>query len=612
MRWVLFLVVFLPVLASGAVCEATGSAVCLYVNGASGADTNTGTFEAPFKTVKRADWELESRIPSQAPGSYIYVLPGNYQENKTPIVTQHGTVNPDQMGIQLRADGAVGNPLTLKSYDPSQPAVLYGQLNMTARSGGHAVVFFDGANHYVISGFIVENGTSGIAGIMTNVIVENNLIRNMYSDTNANPAGVSGWDGNRHVIIRQNRIYNIGANASSPTPNSNLMCIVTYSGNNYTVHNNDLSNCLTGIKYKHQATPVAGETPYSQYFRNNIYGTSDGIIAGTSGIHIYENIVYNSSNGIWIGIVDGGRPVHNNSIYHNSIHVTNTGLTYSYSSGSENTYNTSAYNNVITAAYGQYIPYDWQRLRLSNFNCYSSTLFKVPYVNPLNGELVATGTIANMTANGHDVNSAIHTNQYVNPSRDLRLTADSPCRTVSNSSLLAGAYTSDNPAYTIGATQNTLITQGDYTPPVRSTGSSTPAANTAVISLTTNERATCRYGNASVSFNGMTIFGPADVVTHSTTITGLQSNRSYSYYIRCQDINGNYNTDDYPVSFTTTNGNTGPGDSNRDGSVNLLDVIFVSTYLDKTTFDTDADINGDDAVNLFDLVGVVKNWGMNY
>jgi hypothetical protein len=100
------------------------------------------------------------------------------------------------------------------------------------------------------------------------------------------------------------------------------------------------------------------------------------------------------------------------------------------------------------------------------------------------------------------------------------------------------------------------VNAADTTPPVRSAGApaGTLASGTTqtALSLITNEAATCRYSTtAGVAYSAMTkTFGGAGGTSQSTTITGLVSGTTYSYYVRCQDTAGNANTDDYPISFS--------------------------------------------------------------
>ncbi len=96
----------------------------------------------------------------------------------------------------------------------------------------------------------------------------------------------------------------------------------------------------------------------------------------------------------------------------------------------------------------------------------------------------------------------------------------------------------------------------DVTPAVRSNGS--PSGSLAfgttqtVISLDTNEGATCKYATTpGTVYNNMTnTFSTTGGTSHSQLITGLLEGNSYTYYVRCQDSSSNVNNDDYSVSFS--------------------------------------------------------------
>jgi len=96
--------------------------------------------------------------------------------------------------------------------------------------------------------------------------------------------------------------------------------------------------------------------------------------------------------------------------------------------------------------------------------------------------------------------------------------------------------------------------------PQRSAGSPAgvlPSTTTqTTMSLTTDINATCRYSpTAGVSYASMTNnFASTGFTSHSTTLTGLISGATYNYYIRCSDLTGNSNTDDYPISFSVASG----------------------------------------------------------
>jgi hypothetical protein len=96
----------------------------------------------------------------------------------------------------------------------------------------------------------------------------------------------------------------------------------------------------------------------------------------------------------------------------------------------------------------------------------------------------------------------------------------------------------------------------DTTPPVRSNGSPSGvlAAGTiqTTLSLTTNENASCRYATvAGVAYGSMiNVFTTTEGTGHTTTVSGLSDGESYSYHVRCQDMAGSANSDDFTLSFS--------------------------------------------------------------
>ncbi|MBS3166413.1 DUF1565 domain-containing protein [Candidatus Woesearchaeota archaeon] len=98
----------------------------------------------------------------------------------------------------------------------------------------------------------------------------------------------------------------------------------------------------------------------------------------------------------------------------------------------------------------------------------------------------------------------------------------------------------------------------DTTPPVRSSGSpsgSLAAGTTQTyISLNTDEISTCRYStNPGTSYSSMVnTFQTTGGMGHSQLITGLSNGQNYNYYVRCNDTSGNFNTNDFTISFSVS------------------------------------------------------------
>lgn len=100
----------------------------------------------------------------------------------------------------------------------------------------------------------------------------------------------------------------------------------------------------------------------------------------------------------------------------------------------------------------------------------------------------------------------------------------------------------------------------DTTPPVRSNGAPTgalPVGTTqTTLSLTTNENATCKYGTTpNTAYASLpSTFSTTGGTSHSTAVSGLQNGGNYNYYVRCQDVAGNSNPDDYLITFSVSSG----------------------------------------------------------
>lgn len=102
-------------------------------------------------------------------------------------------------------------------------------------------------------------------------------------------------------------------------------------------------------------------------------------------------------------------------------------------------------------------------------------------------------------------------------------------------------------------------------PVVNSLSAGTITPTGAVLSLTTDENASCRYATTDSAFGSMTAFTTTGGTSHSVSLAGLTSSTVYSYYVRCQDASAQLNTmtTSAHVAFTTaTPDTTGPVVSN--------------------------------------------------
>ena len=88
----------------------------------------------------------------------------------------------------------------------------------------------------------------------------------------------------------------------------------------------------------------------------------------------------------------------------------------------------------------------------------------------------------------------------------------------------------------------------------------------AVLSVTTDESATCKFATTDSAYSGMTAFdAPNTGTSHAATLTGLTPTTGYDYFVRCADTTAQTNTmtTSAHVSFTTLTPDTaGPVISN--------------------------------------------------
>ena len=102
------------------------------------------------------------------------------------------------------------------------------------------------------------------------------------------------------------------------------------------------------------------------------------------------------------------------------------------------------------------------------------------------------------------------------------------------------------------------------------------------------------------------IFDNTNSTIHTQTITGLSDGETYTYYIRCQDEQGNTNTDDYPITFSVAETSL-QGDVTGDNIVDINDVqACVNHILGTQNWGSAADVNGDGGVNVSDVQEIVN------
>lgn len=418
------------------ICEATVG-TCYYLDAVNGNDgTGDGSFVNPWQTVRKVA-SISSNYGFLLPGDYVYLMNGTYNQ---VYATGDGDVG-NAVGF-FRIDGTQANPITITAY-PGEKPLLDG-----AGSPGIGIK----GDYYVFSGLEIKSngGSTCFYLIGTGNIIENNEIHTCGGAGGGNPAAIKIKEFSFRNIVRNNHLHDIYATVA---PSHNSPAIMVFGGNGLVIHNNLIHDASAGIRYKHPAVPEASELPSFEVYRNIIYNM-DGfaIDPGTNNARAYQNIIYNSYKGFKIDEIDTWPYsfVQNISVFENSIfNVTSSGL----QSGSNQwndacqcgvslSRNTTYRDNAVhsqTFVFQYWRDYD---LLSSDYNCYNIDIFKNGY---------AFTNMAFMQGLGHEFNSIISTNQFVDPGNlNFTLTPTSPCRNSGSYGQHRGAWISDNPDYEIG------------------------------------------------------------------------------------------------------------------------------------------------------------------
>jgi hypothetical protein len=80
----------------------------------------------------------------------------------------------------------------------------------------------------------------------------------------------------------------------------------------------------------------------------------------------------------------------------------------------------------------------------------------------------------------------------------------------------------------------------------------------AVLTVTTNEVATCKYANTETAYASMAAMTTADGLTHTKTLDSLTASTNYNYYVRCADGSGNIMGYSAHTYFATISENGAP------------------------------------------------------
>ncbi len=277
-----------------------------------GSDSNSGTIDNPWKTIRNAAQKLTA-------GQVAYVRGGTYYEK---ITFQHS--------------GYENNWIKLCAY-PGEEATINGN-----GKSGNFIIDLNRKSYIEIKGLKLINGTEGIGNGESHIIIDGNTIKNC-----TNPGIHLAYCS--FAKVRNNITDNVCSNSWGE-------CITFDQCEYVDVSYNEVKNSLTserggeGIDVKaskhvrvfgnkvHNLRRLGiyidsygGQNKDVKVFNNTVYGTSSGIIVSSEmqnsleDIHIFNNVVYDIAS-YGIAVVnwptyptDFAYPIENLSIEHNTI-----------------------------------------------------------------------------------------------------------------------------------------------------------------------------------------------------------------------------------------------------------------------------------------------------
>ena len=323
-----------------------------YVSDSNGSDNNSGTLEAPFKTINKG-------ISMVSAGGTVYVMDGVYQnENYGNVDPSTNTNMNNQHVVTVNKSGSEGAYITLRNYPGHLPKIQF--------DGRGGIVISNNMNYIIVEGFEVEGpaqdinydmaeadrnykiemaededdstnynhsyfggkGIWGGYGAHHNIIIRNNIVH----DTCGSAIRFNDSD---HILIENNIVYNSNWWTSSASSAIVLAESVAVSGDN----TNDIKMIIRGnIVYNNwnRIRFYVTQLPDNSGNNNPNYGTANfqsiwdgqGIYVTRSdpdynGTFLFENnlCLNNGKNGINFDHSHSASAIYqNNTLYYNGVH----------------------------------------------------------------------------------------------------------------------------------------------------------------------------------------------------------------------------------------------------------------------------------------------------
>ena len=323
-----------------------------YVSDSNGSDNNSGTLEAPFKTINKG-------ISMVSAGGTVYVMDGIYQNENYGTVDPSTNTNMDNPHVvTINKSGTEGAYITLRNYPGHTPKIQF--------DGRGGIVISNNMNYIIVEGFEVEGpaqdinyemaeadrdykievaededdstnynhsyfsgkGIWGGYGAHHNIIIRNNIVH----DTCGSAIRFNDSD---HILIENNIVYNSNWWTSSASSAIVLAESVAVSGDNtddikMIIRGNIVYNNWNRIRF------YVTQLPDNSGNNNPNYGTANfqsiwdgqGIYVTRSdpeyaGTFLFENnlCLNNGKNGINFDHSHSASAIYqNNTLYYNGVH----------------------------------------------------------------------------------------------------------------------------------------------------------------------------------------------------------------------------------------------------------------------------------------------------
>ena len=330
-------------LVVGSLLLSSNSSTNYYVS-PTGRDSNSGTLQAPFKTIQKA-------LNTVSAGDTISIRGGTYNEKLT-----------------VNTSGTSGNPITVENYE-NENVVLDG-----SGVSGSNIIYIYNKNYITIKGLEICNSSSGdtptgifVEGYGEGIQILNNKVHDVHTTDNAFGIAVYGTNGTtpvNNILIQGNEVYNCTLGQSeSLTVNGN---VTNFKILNNKVHDNDnIAICCIGFENTAPSNDqarnglVSENTVYNITSKYNVTyhgeACSDGIyVDGAKDIVIHKNIAYNCDIGIEVACEHLNKAasnilVKNNLVYGSGLYGLSIGGSSSGNGYADNcTFrNNTFYNNTV-------------------------------------------------------------------------------------------------------------------------------------------------------------------------------------------------------------------------------------------------------------------------